>query len=330
MKNKLINIFRRSLWLTNLARTFLVSREYFFDCIQFLSYYMSSHTSSTYNQYKIAMLCHSIEKGVSIAPTSLWGLNKAKELLELLNEGVSTSSNFRKKYYYELGVSALHRWYVSQPSTLCLDNSFKRELESFLGEDNLEICGVDRISRESLKELVTGVDYKKFIQSRHSVRAFSSRPLKENEIEFCVETAQLSPSACNRQFCNFYWIRDKNCRDTLISHIKGLSCFDLTNASFFVVTFDLRALSFWGERNQGFFNAGLIAMNFVNALHSKMIGSCFLQWANSHSEEKELRRQLRIKDSEKIAVVIAAGYYQDENLFLKSKRRKREDIFFYR
>lgn len=48
------------------------------------------------------------------------------------------------------------------------------------------------------------------------------------------------------------------------------------------------------------------------------------------SEEKELRRQLCIKDSEKIAVVIAAGYYQDENLFLKSKRRKREDIFFYR
>lgn len=330
MKKFVVDIVRRNSWLTSIARAFLVLREYCLDCKEFLSNYMSSDDSGSYNQYKIAMLCHSIEKGLSIAPKSAWGLGKAKELVQLLTKGDTTISSFREQYYYELGISALSRWYFSQPTNQDLGESFKREIELLIGGSSLDACGVGYTNSESLKKEVATIDYKKFLQSRHSVRKFSSQPLRETDVEFCVESAQLSPSACNRQFCNLYWVRDGKRRNCLISNIKGLSCFDLTNASFFVVTFDLQALSFWGERNQGFLNAGLMAMNFVNALHSKMIGSCFLQWSNSHSEEKILKRELCIKDSERIAVVIAAGYYLDDSVYLKSKRRQRKEIFFYR
>ena len=53
-----------------------------------------------------------------------------------------------------------------------------------------------------------------------------------------------------------------------------------------------------GERNQGWFNAGLVAMNFVNALHSLGIGSCFVQFGNSNQEEKDLKKLLNINKSE--------------------------------
>ena len=81
-----------------------------------------------------------------------------------------------------------------------------------------------------------------------------------------------------------------------------------------------------GERNQGWLNVGLFAMNFVNALHSRKIGSCFIQWANSNKEEATLKRQLGLNDSERIGVVVVAGAYPEEFDVPASRRKSISEV----
>lgn len=66
--------------------------------------------------------------------------------------------------------------------------------------------------------------------------------------------------------------------DLISNTIYGSAGISKNSVTYFVVTYDINALDYYGERNQGYLNAGLVAMNFANALHSRGIGSCFLQW----------------------------------------------------
>ena len=44
-----------------------------------------------------------------------------------------------------------------------------------------------------------------------------------------------------------------------------------------------------GERNQGYFNAGLFATNLINAFHSLGIGTCLIQFSNKVEDEEKLK-----------------------------------------
>ena len=109
--------------------------------------------------------------------------------------------------------------------------------------------------------------------------------------------------------------------------LMGLGGFDKDAVTLFVVTFDLNAFTFYGERNQGYLNAGLVAMRFADALHFKGIGSCFLQWGNTGAEEAAISKLLNLKDSERIAVVLGAGYYPDCTVVPYSHRKEISEIF---
>ena len=85
--------------------------------------------------------------------------------------------------------------------------------------------------------------------------------------------------------------------------------------------------TFIGERNQGYFNAGLFSMNFVNALHSQGIGSCFVQFGNSKKDENIIKKICGISSSERIAVLVSAGYYEENISAPKSPRKDKKDVF---
>lgn len=94
-----------------------------------------------------------------------------------------------------------------------------------------------------------------------------------------------------------------------------------------VVAFVVNANYFIGERNQGWLNAGLFSMNLVNALHSQGIGSCFCQFGNSTKQEEQLKKLLGIPASERIAVILSAGYYCDKSIIPYSPRKKIGDVY---
>ena len=176
-------------------------------------------------------------------------------------------------------------------------------------------------------EIFKGFNYTEAIKTRHSVRSFSNQKIKDEDIIDCLQASLHTPSACNRQMCKIYQIADKHKKEKLSDVIMGLSGFEKDGVTYFVFTYDISAFSFYGERNQGYFNTGLFAMNFVNALHFKGIGSCFLQWANNSKDDLYIRKVLGIPPNEKIVVILAAGYYQEECIIPKSYRKSVQEIF---
>ena len=124
-----------------------------------------------------------------------------------------------------------------------------------------------------------------------------------------------------------YYINNNSIKQQILKYAHGLTGFDKETANMFVITHDISSLCDAGEISQGYFNAGLVTMNFVNALHSKGIGSCMLAFNNNINEEQELKGILGIPQCERVSVMLAAGYYPEKSLVPKSTRKPIEEIY---
>lgn len=331
MKEKLKSIIK-SLPGFNFFNYFRLKKLFKQEFINDYKFYKRNYTYSQKDEkrigYQMILLIHSLEKGMSSENLRPFGVEKIKKLINLITEYEKISDE--KDYSYNLAINCLDSY-----CEIYKENNWEERNEYLLVKDFLS-------SRPTLKKIKVGsyvlnkvdfiidskIDYDKFISSRHSVRNFSNEKIREKDVEKAVKIAIKSPSACNRQMCKVYYIENKESIKYIESIAQGLGGFDLTNANYFIITFDIAANYFIGERNQGWFNAGLFSMNFSNALHSLGIGSCFMQFGNSFKEEIILKKQLNIPDSERIAVVIVAGYYDEVSRIPYSTRKDLSDIYF--
>jgi nitroreductase len=204
-----------------------------------------------------------------------------------------------------------------------------KEVSDFL-KDYKEIqnqkAGAYILTKEELKNDYD-IDYEKFIKSRHSTRNYKNMPLKIEDIKKAINMAKYSASECNRQYIKVHYYPKGKMRRNVINYSLGKGGLYLKGLNTFIITFDTNGLTGKGERNQGYFNAGLFSTNFVNALHSLGIGTCFIQFTNSVSDEEKLKNLNEIPFSERIAVILYAGYYDEKSIFCVSPRKDFEEYF---
>ena len=311
-----------------IRKKLLFRSEFKYDKSFFKNNYSHSSSTSRKTGYNMLLIAHSLEKGMSNQKPRRFGVEKTADLMSLI-----------KKYELEGGDRESFE-YVNAVNTL-------RSYANFYKENNWEHCGeLDKVEaflrdykntpkmnagRTTIKksdfEKDASIDYKKFLASRHSVREYSPKIVSEKDIRAAIDAAILSPSACNRQMCKAYYIVDPEKRKKIIAMGQGFSGFNKSTINPIVITFDVNANYFIGERNQGWLNAGLFSMNLVNALHSRGIGSCFCQFGNTTTDERKIKSMLNIPDSERIAVIISCGYYCDESIITHSPRRKVNDTY---
>ncbi len=306
----------------------LFEREYKYDKKFFKKNF--SHSDETKNKlgYNMLLISHSLEKGMSNKTPRRFGAAKVAELIKMIKRYTSFN-DYDKDFAFANSINVL-RGYVSfydlkgwGDAEEC--KTVAEFLESYKAIEMMNVGGYELNKKDFEKD--ANIDYKKFLASRHSVREFLSKPVEEADIKKAVETAVLSPSACNRQMCKVYYVSDKVKAKKIIEKGQGFGGFEKDTINPIVITFDVNANYFVGERNQGWFNAGLFSMNLVNALHSQGIGSCFCQFGNSSKDEEEIKSLLGIPKSERIAVLIAAGYYCDKCMIPYSPRKGLEDVF---
>ena len=306
----------------------MLRKEYAYDRKFFYKNYSRSSESKNKIGYNCLLICHALEKGMSNKNPRRFGRAKIEDLIKLL-EKYESYNDYKEDFAYVNSVSALREYaafYEKKNWTDADEYSYvKQFLESRKGIKNVDTGSY--VLKKIDFEKDSKINYKKFLASRHSIREFASRRIGGGDIKRAIEAAILSPSACNRQMCKVYYSTDKKIVEKIIKIGQGFSAFNKETINPLVVTFDINANSFVGERNQGWFNAGLFSMNLVNALHSQGIGSCFIQFGNKSFEEEELKKILNIPPSERVAVIIAAGYYCDENTVLRSPRKSIEDIY---
>lgn len=303
-------------------------REYKYDKKFFWKNY--SHSKATRGKigYNMLLISHSLEKGMANKNPRRFGVAKVKQLQALIKK-FEQYKDYKNDFAFVNAINILREYKKFYEDKDWTDAEEYAQVAKFVDNYNdIEKMNIgDMVLSKAELTKDAKIDYRKFLASRHSVREFSDKKIDIKDIENAVSTAILSPSACNRQMCKAYYVSNSNKNKKVIEIAQGFGGFEKETINTIVITFDVNANYFIGERNQGWFNAGLFSMNLVNALHSRGVGSCFCQFGNSTKQEEQVKQMLGIPDNERIAVLIACGYYADECKIARSPRKKIEDVF---
>lgn len=315
------DILKKNAAFRNIGKKINIFIAFWNDADSFSHYYVEGAKRKGDYRYSIMLLVHSIEKGMCMPNPRPFGFDKVKELMAILND-YSEKNNFE----YEIGVSTLDAWKRFFDDHGWQSEKHYAEVVDFLVDKKL----VYETGSKKYSPVTVASDsevFERITFSRHSVRDYKDEPIRDEDIELALKAFVETPTACNRQMCRLIIVKSIGVKDELNKVIIGLPGFNKEHVNFFIITYDLAAFAYSGERQQGLFNAGLCTMSFVNALHVKGIGSCCLQWSNKHSEDQRIRKLLGLRESERIGVVIGAGYYLTDNTIPCSARRKIIDIY---
>lgn len=298
-----------------------IYREFCKDAAAFSRYYLEEAEKRGDSRYRILLLVHRIEKGMCRMDLRPFGHKKVEELIAIL----SAYPN-KKEFEYHIGCETLKNWADFFEEHGWESEEGYQEVRKFLEQCTVPIQNdATKIMRRP--DVTEESPFEKVLFSRHSVRDFQKEELREEDIDFALRCFAEAPTACNRQMCRVYYIKSPKIKQILDNTIIGIGGFHKAAVHYFVVTYDIAAFEYYGERNQGYLNAGLTSMNFVNGLHARGIGSCFLQWSNKGREDARVRAAMGISKSERIAVVIGAGYYLDSLRIPQSRRKSKNDIY---
>ncbi len=307
--------------LRRIGKKILIYKAFKNDAYDFSRFFVEEANRRNDYRYSIMLLVHSLEKGMCMPNPRPFGFEKVHELISCLDK-----TNNHSSFEYRLAISILFSWIrFFDEHGWTYDDTYVFVKKYLIERNNSDLLsGYKEYKGSSIDK---SEKYYDVISTRHSVRDFKSDTLKDDDVDFAVKCFIETPTACNRQMCGLIYVDNPEVKRLLDNRIIGLPGFNEANIHYFVITYDLAAFAYSGERQQGLFNAGLCTTNFINALHSKGIGSCCLQWSNKTSEDKEVRKALGLQSGERIGIIVGCGYYKENNLIPCSTRKSKEDIY---
>ena len=307
--------------IKKLGKRLKIYYAYACDAYDFTRLYLNESEKKNKPEYRIMLLVHSLEKGMCMPKPRPYGAEKAEKLVKIL-----TKMESKQSFEYSLGCSALTAWisFYSENGFQLADDMGK--VKEFV-LTNQEYCNLFAGKKVINQNEIKNTNVENTLLSRRSIRDYELSAIAKKDIDFALKCFIKAPSACNRQMCRVYQVSSNKLKELFNENILGISGFNKDAVNYFVITYDIAAFDYAGERNQGFFNAGLAAMSFVNGLHLRGIGSCFMEWSNSRKQDCMIRKQIGLNESERIAVIIGAGYYKSQSVIAASCRRPISDIF---
>ena len=304
-----------------------LDREYYYDKNFYKTHNMETEKTLNKLGYESIIHTHTLEKGMEHFELRPFAVKKTAYIMNLLKRE-SKFKNYKNTFAYINGVNSLREYKKIYEEHNWKDKDEYKRVSNFL-KDYKKVeqqkAGAYILTKKELENDYK-IDYLKFIKSRHSLRNYKNESIKIEDVEAAVEMAKYSASACNRQYIKLHFYPSGKMRDNVIHYALGKGGLYLEGVNTFIVTFDVNGLSGEGERNQGYFNAGLYSTNLVNAFHSLGIGTCFIQFANSVKEEEELKKKNEIPEYERIAVILFAGYYDEKSIFAVSPRKDVKEL----
>lgn len=178
------------------------------------------------------------------------------------------------------------------------------------------------------------MDFKDLARSRRSIRRYKENsPIPREHLEVCVDSARLSPSACNSQPWRFVIIDDqslvKKISDTVISGAYKMNSFaSLASAFITIVSEPVKSSAWVGGKLMGtdfrYVDAGIASAHIVLQAAELGIGSCILGWFN----ERNLKKMLSVPRQSKIKLLIALGYPEERLLREKPLKPRNKTVSF--
>lgn len=294
--------------LSQISKSLLFITEFAQDLYYYTKYCGASplQVAKRKAYYKIIIETHAIEKGLSLAnPRLLFGRQKIPAIMKQVRwYGIGSD-----EMPIRMAVGALNT-YLTVHRAAGINDPILDEITSFLKERS---SASQKTGTGGLRNYANGLpgnhgDGANLLQSRFSCRMFSPEPLDSLTLERIVELAQTAPSQCNRQATKIYFFDNPGTISTLLQLQAGSSGFAETVTGLIVVAFDLAA---WGgaqQRNQGYVDASLFAMNFMLAAHSVGAATCPLNLAVRHTTERKIKSVGGIPNDQRLVMMIALGW----------------------
>lgn len=299
-----------------------LEQSFIYDKNFFKLYYMFSLQDLNRMGYFIIFQSHSIEKGLSHFSLKPFGNTTIISLINSLKRDLKFK-NYKDDFSFINGINILRSYKKEYKKNNWTDkmeyNKISLFLENFKNIKEQKVGPIIKTKNELKKDY--NINYKRFLKSRHSTRNYKNMTLKKEDIELAIRIAKYTPSACNRQFIKVHHFKEGKMKKIIIDYSVGKGGLYLDGVNTFIISFDENGLISIGERNQGYLNAGLFAMNLVNAFHHLGIGTCFIQFSNSVKEEDEIKKINDIPLNERIAVILYAGYYDKKSIISISPRK---------
>lgn len=160
---------------------------------------------------------------------------------------------------------------------------------------------------------------------RQSCRKFDPERIVDREIiNRILETARLSPSACNAQPWHFIVVDEPNLKnevaDAASARLLGMNHFTKQAPVHIVVVEEKVNISsgiggLVKDKHFAFLDIGIAAAHICLAAEAEGLGSCILGWF----AEKKIKKLLNIPDNKRVVLDIIIGYPAQP---LREKKRK--------
>jgi nitroreductase len=312
--------------MASFSQSMALFRNYIYDFFRYQKYSLatSSPTSLEHFEAKIAVRYHNIEKGLTLKHVRLgFGRVKIEQLFQLLDLYLQVGYDVERPVFQN-ALSVLDE-YITLHKQQQIDVAWIEENIQRYKNSHTKSGGTVLLRKKDVIE-ETKKTFQELVESRHSIRNFSSEKVDRKLILDAVKMAQHAPSVCNRQSSRVYIIEDEKLKNKALTIHKGNSGFGDQIQALLIVTSELESFTTIGERNQPFIDGGLFGMTLVYALQSLGLATCMLNWSAPKERDLALRNTVKIKKSENIIFLIAVGHYPEEFKAAKSLRKPVEEI----
>jgi nitroreductase len=166
------------------------------------------------------------------------------------------------------------------------------------------------------------MNFSELAKKRQSTRKYIDQPVEHWKLDTCIETARLSPSACNSQPWKFVVVTDTATVNDIgeACTSMGMNSFARQSPVFVAVVLEKMNLSasigsVIKDKEYSLLDIGIAVNQFCLQATELELGTCIIGWFN----EKKVHKILNVPRSKRIPILIAVGY---SNISIRPKSRK--------
>jgi len=151
------------------------------------------------------------------------------------------------------------------------------------------------------------LDVFKAIKNRRSIRAFTDKPVTDNEIEQLIDAARWAPSAGNIQPWRFIIVRDPQIKHGLCKAALNQTFIEEAPVVIVVCANPVQSAQGYGSRGINLYclqDTAAATQNILLAAHAIGLATC---WVGSFNEE-EARQVLAVPKESRPIAIIPVGY----------------------
>jgi len=286
--------------------------------------YLSSKDKNN-NPVLLRRLIHQLEKGLMHTPRrplfALDYINQTVDLLINLSKGKSSQTTL-----LDWATDVLENYFDAVDSHPVIDKAKKK----FENRNFVKRNSPSQVPYKISDSNQTPVTFDDVVRGRKSVRWFEEGRIPPRTlIDEAIELASLAPSSCNRQPFEFRVFDKKELATKIMALAPGTGGFNQNVPVVIVVNGMMNVSPSPGDLHLMYVDASLAAMNLMNALYSRGIASCAINWPDIPKIEKPLRKLISMEEYTRPVMIIAAGYARPGSMVACSTRKGLNEIRKY-